>query len=520
MCRCFLHTRGVFKADRSNITLYKFPDDEKLLQQWKAQIYPHREETNMSRSETPNGLSWVVKRSDRVCSLHFRGGRKLGENNVPTIFDNTNYTKKANSHERSPMMETETNEEDPIVIETFTKPAEERIVETPNKKPVEKLKRQSLKVDDPVDEDDSEEKTEIDIRAEYKGPDMERQPSITENRNREDSETAATNDNVKFKVLFDIEDFRDDDAGIKHYTGLPDYQTFVALYNFVKPREGYQLNYHNNKKQNVARKSSVNDRGRPRTLSAKNELFLTLCRLRRNLAEMDLHYRFGISTKSVSETFLTWLDRLDYCLGSLDQIPGLDEGLSQLLPESFKGGFEDIDLIIDCTEVWIQKPSDPIAQSATWSEYKGHNTGKILVGVTPVGFPRFVSDVYPGSISDDDITGASGILSLARRNKRWLADKGWQCNGDKFGLIIETPDRLEGKMQFSEAEDVANRKISRLRIHVERLIRRIKVYKMCSTTIPIRYVNVSSKIFKVCARLTAFLPPLIKDTDISILNEE
>ena len=89
-----------------------------------------------------------------------------------------------------------------------------------------------------------------------------------------------------------------------------------------------------------------------------------------------------------------------------------------MLPESFKGGFEDIDLIIDCTEVWIQKPSDPIAQSATWSEYKGHNTGKILVGVTPVGFPRFVSDVYPGSISDDDITGASGILSLARRNKR------------------------------------------------------------------------------------------------------
>ena len=105
-----------------------------------------------------------------------------------------------------------------------------------------------------------------------------------------------------------------------------------------------------------------------------------------------------------------------------------------------------------------------------------------------------------GSVSDDDITGASGILSLALRNKRWLADEGWQCNGDEFALIIETPDRLEGKMQFSETEDVANRKISRLRIHVERLIRRRKDYTMCSTTIPIRYVSVSSKIFKVCAR--------------------
>ncbi len=86
-----------------------------------------------------------------------------------------------------------------------------------------------------------------------------------------------------------------------------------------------------------------------------------------------------------------------------------------------------------------------------------------------------MSDVYPGSISDDDITAVSGILKLARKNKRWLADNGWQCDGDKFGLIIETPDRLEGKAQFSEAVDMKNRQISRLRIHVERVIRRMSL---------------------------------------------
>ena len=53
---------------------------------------------------------------------------------------------------------------------------------------------------------------------------MEKQPGITETRKGEehDSETAATNDNVKFKELFDIEDFRKDDHEIKYYTGLPD----------------------------------------------------------------------------------------------------------------------------------------------------------------------------------------------------------------------------------------------------------------------------------------------------------
>ena len=139
--------------------------------------------------------------------------------------------------------------------------------------------------------------------------------------------------------------------------------------------------------------------------------------------------------------------------------------------------------------------------------------------MSPVGFPRFVSDALPGSISDDDITAQSGILSLARRNRRWLADKGFQCDGDTFGLIIETPDRLEGKSQFSEAEDITNTKISRVRIHVERLIRRIKVYRILKTTIPLRYANIASNIFKVCARLTAFLRPLINDVDVSYMGQ-
>ena len=145
--------------------------------------------------------------------------------------------------------------------------------------------------------------------------------------------------------------------------------------------------------------ASVSKRGHPRSLSDMNELFLTLTRLRLDLLEEDLHLRFEIpQTTDVSEIFITWTDRLHYCLSSFDQIPGPEEGLRNLLSECFKGEFEDIDLIIDCTEVFMEKPSDPIAQSATWSEYKEHNTGKILVGLSPVGFPKFVSDAFLGSI--------------------------------------------------------------------------------------------------------------------------
>ena len=222
-----------------------------------------------------------------------------------------------------------------------------------------------------------------------------------------------------------IENIKDDDDEIRRHTNLPDYETFVALYNFVRPKDGFKLNYKNNKKDNVARDASAFRKGRPRTLSDKDELFLTLCRLRKGLHEDDLAERFCISITSVSEIFLTWIDRLDYCLASFDQIPGLDDRLAALHPESFKG-FEDVDLIIDCTEIFTERPSDPVAQSALWSEYKSHNTGNVLIALSPIGYPRFISDVFPGSISDDKITLQIGILSLARRNKRWLAVKGWQ----------------------------------------------------------------------------------------------
>ena len=70
----------------------------------------------------------------------------------------------------------------------------------------------------------------------------------------------------------------------------------------------------------------------------------------------------------------------------------------------------------DCTEVFTEKPSDRIAQEAIWSDKK--SSIQVLVGLPPVGFPRFVSYAFPGSISDDNISAQSEILSLTRENKR------------------------------------------------------------------------------------------------------
>ena len=309
------------------------------------------------------------------------------------------------------------------------------------------------------------------------------------------------------------------DSDMRFYTGLPDYQTFISLYNFLKPRLGFSLNYYNGYSNVSKHPSYVVSRGRPRKLCDIDELFLTMARLHLGLLEKDFADRFNIAQQEVSEIFATWIDRMSDCLGQLSFTTEW-ETMKQNLPKCFKPDYEDVYLIIDCTELYIEKPSQVIQQSATWSEYKGHNTGKGLITLSPLMLPVFASDIYPGSKSDEEILSQSGILSFAQQGDRWLADKGFivQHILDNWGVRVETPAKLEGKKQFSVEEDIHNRKNSQVRVHVERGIRQVKVFRILRGNIPLRYSHLLSKLWKVCCWVTAFLPPLIRD-DGELMDE-
>ena len=48
-------------------------------------------------------------------------------------------------------------------------------------------------------------------------------------------------------------------------------------------------------------------------------------------------------------------------------------------------------------------------QSAIWSEYKHHNSGKFLVRVAPNSSVIYISEGYTGSIPDKPLTKDSGF---------------------------------------------------------------------------------------------------------------
>ena len=68
------------------------------------------------------------------------------------------------------------------------------------------------------------------------------------------------------------------------------------------------------------------------------------------------------------------------------------EDLWHTMPKCFQYSFgKKTTVIIDCFEVFIEKPSNFLARAQTYSNYKSHNTIKVLIGISPQGTVTFVS---------------------------------------------------------------------------------------------------------------------------------
>lgn len=160
-----------------------------------------------------------------------------------------------------------------------------------------------------------------------------------------------------------------------------------------------------------------------RLLTIKEELLLTLLRLRHGLEVDMLSDLMGVSSALVIMITTTWIHLLSRELQFIIKWPTRQQVLSTL-PSSFRF-FAETRVIIDCTELQLLKPSLPSIQRQSYSTYKHRNTAKCLVGITPHGTFCFVSDMWTGSISDRKIVEASGFLDMIEEGDDVMADRGF-----------------------------------------------------------------------------------------------
>lgn len=110
-------------------------------------------------------------------------------------------------------------------------------------------------------------------------------------------------------------------------------------------------------------------------LDTFDQLMLVLIKLRLNLGDQDLAYRFGISQSTVSRYFTKIVDILYTKLSCLIYWPERSE-LLKTMPMEFCKYFKRCIVIINCFEIFIERLTSLAATAQTWLNYKHHNTVK------------------------------------------------------------------------------------------------------------------------------------------------
>ena len=131
--------------------------------------------------------------------------------------------------------------------------------------------------------------------------------------------------------------------------------------------------------------------------------------------------------------------------------------------------------------------------------------------VVPLLLPLPLSELFPGSSSDKEITLMNGHLERLQPGDEVMADKGFNLQDElaAVGVTLVTPAFLKGKTQFSPEESNKNKPLASLHVHVEHLMERIKNWHILDQKIPVSMAPCASDILIVIGVLSNFLPPLI-----------
>lgn len=213
-------------------------------------------------------------------------------------------------------------------------------------------------------------------------------------------------------------------------------------------------------------------------LSLADEFLLVWMKLARATTNQDLAYRFNIACCKVSNIFHQWIVVMAANLKSFICWPEKDAIISNMP----KLHYSKAVCIIDCSEIFIQRPSS------------------LKLG------PRHI------------LITSTTILRLIHHGDLVIADRGFDVADELafIGATLKIPPFTKGKPQLSQREVELSRDLSRIRIHVERAIVRLKNYKLLQTTLPIYLLKrphetdlaTTDKII-TCAALTNLHPPLI-----------
>lgn len=246
-------------------------------------------------------------------------------------------------------------------------------------------------------------------------------------------------------------------------------------------------------------------------LTLHEQFLLVLMRLRLGLLFTDLGKRFGVSRSTAFEIFTFWRPILARFMREkvIAWLPR--DTLNRIRPKTFHKNYPKATCIIYCTEVFVQRPKNLRKRSQTYSNYKHHNTYKLLYCIAPNGYVMFVSKLFGGRASDNFITKNSGFVHHLIPGDEILADRGFTIMDIlPPGVSLALHAFTRGRKELSEHEVTSTRRLANVRIHIERAIRRLKGFKILCNVMSGRLQSVD-EIVSICAGLCNLQPQLIRN---------
>lgn len=209
-------------------------------------------------------------------------------------------------------------------------------------------------------------------------------------------------------------------------------------------------------------------------------ILLCLKKIRLNTTFEELADQFGISPSYAGKIFLKNIPIISNILKPFI-VELTKSNVKRTLPIAFRHRYNKVNCIIDCFEIEIEKPSKSVHQALTWSDYKKGNTIKYLISSTPNGLVNFISPGYGGRISDTLLIEECDFMQTLQPGSWVLADRGFrhieQILIQKDCHLLRPPSVAQGA-KLTKQEAYKTKQIASLRIHIERVIRRIREFTM------------------------------------------
>lgn len=243
-------------------------------------------------------------------------------------------------------------------------------------------------------------------------------------------------------------------------------------------------------------------------------ILLCLKKIRLNSTFSELEDNFGLSLSYGSKLFSKNIPLIASVLNAFI-VKLNNHSIKKTLPISFRHHYYNVTCIIDCLEIDIQKPSKALFQALTWSDYKKGNTVKFLISCTPNGLINYISPGFGGRASDVTILENCNFLDFLEPGNCILADRGFKHVEQvlhKKGIQLVRPPTVASGSKLTTDEVRKTKIIASLRIHIERVIRRVREFHMLKqhSVINTNFLKIINDVIVIACALINIQDSLIK----------